>query len=287
MEDPEELLAAILEWAARDPRVTGVVRTGSRARGRRVDRYSDLDLELIGPRWRELSADSSWFHGFGDVMVALPFDSDGTPGADPPWPTRLVVYRGGRKVDFTVAGEERIARMLSDGLDPLYDHGFVVHYDTSGLTARLPAPRMTPPHHDAPEPGDYQRAVTEFWFEATQVPVYVARDDLWVAQSRLNTMREMLLRMLEWYTRTDPEGPADTWHSGHRVKEWLSAEHWDQVARTFPRLDAEDVRAAHGASTNLFEATSRVVAQRLGFASPEPLGSRVRAAVARTFPRGT
>ncbi len=280
VEDPGSLMAGILRWAARDPRVGGVVQTGSRARGRRVDRYSDLDVEVIGPGWRELAADSSWFEALGDVMVVLPFESDGTPDADPPWPVRLVVYAGGRKIDFTVAGEERVTRMLAAGLDPLYDHGFVVHCDKNGLLGRLPAARVAPPVHPLPAHDEYWSTVGEFWFEASQVPTYVARDDLWVAQFRLNTMREMLLRMLEWSARTDPDGPRETWHIGHHMKEWLPAPRWEQVARTFGGLDAGSLTAAHRAAMDLFETVSDEVARRVGFRRPD-VGARVRAAIAR------
>ncbi|MFI6729808.1 aminoglycoside 6-adenylyltransferase [Streptomyces atratus] len=277
------LLARILEWVGKDPRITGVVQTGSRARGLRVDQYSDLDIELIGPRWKELAAEDSWFHAVGDVLVALPFESEGAPDADPSWPTRLVVYAGGRKVDFTVAGEQRITRMISGGLDPLYDHGFVVHCDKTGLLGRLPSARVAPPLRPLPRQEEYQRTVTEFWFEASQVPVYVARDDLWVAQFRQNTMREMLLRMLEWFAQTDPENPRETWHIGHHMKEWLPEEHWMRVVETFGHLDAEDIMTAHRASMDLFEATSQEVARRLSFPEQRQLGARVRAAITQNF----
>ena len=149
MEDPDVLLATILDWARDDPRVTGVLQTGSRARRRRVDEFSDLDIELIGPGRDSLGSDDSWFHSFGDVMVVLPLENDDGPEDEASWPTRLVVYAGGRKVDFTLAGEERIGDMVFNGLDELYDHGYKVHHDKSGLLDKLPEPpaRTTCPNH--------------------------------------------------------------------------------------------------------------------------------------------
>lgn len=48
MEDADRLIAQIVEWGKRDPRVTAVVLTGSRGRNERVDQFSDID----GERWR-------------------------------------------------------------------------------------------------------------------------------------------------------------------------------------------------------------------------------------------
>ncbi|WP_431956862.1 aminoglycoside 6-adenylyltransferase [Nocardia lijiangensis] len=55
MEDAEELLATVVAWARQDDRFTALVQTGSRGRGDWIDRYSDLDLEIITPHWREVS----------------------------------------------------------------------------------------------------------------------------------------------------------------------------------------------------------------------------------------
>src|SRR5262245_35509062 len=90
MEDPDGLLRRILEWAGTDDRVDAVVQTGSRARGRRVDAFSDLDIELIGSRPSELAEDDTWISALGAVMVTLALANDG-PG-DLGWPTRLVVF---------------------------------------------------------------------------------------------------------------------------------------------------------------------------------------------------
>jgi aminoglycoside 6-adenylyltransferase len=281
MDDPEVLLASILEWAREDPRVTAVVQTGSRARDLRVDQYSDLDIELIGPGWEELAADDSWFHEFGDVMVVLPLTIDDTPDGEPSWHTRLVVYSGGRKVDFTLAGEQRINGMVSSGLNPLYDHGFVVRCDKSGLLGRLPPPRVAPPDRPLPREEDFHKTVTEFWFEASQVPIYLARNDLWVVKFREHTMRQMLLRALEWFAQTNPSNTQDTWHIGHHMNEWLPDAEWSQVGHIFSHLDAEDTLRALRATMALFESVSTTVAERMRFQHSQQLPSQVLAVVER------
>ena len=61
------------------------MQTGSRARDRRVDDFSDLDIELLGPRPFDLARDPSWIRSFGEPMVTLALENEG-PG-DLGWPT--------------------------------------------------------------------------------------------------------------------------------------------------------------------------------------------------------
>ncbi|MFI2476219.1 aminoglycoside 6-adenylyltransferase [Nocardia xishanensis] len=82
--DAGELLAAVVGRARRDDRITALGQTGSRDRGDRVDRYSDLDLEIITPHRPEVFADR-WPHRFGDVPPAVSFEDD-EEAADRSWP---------------------------------------------------------------------------------------------------------------------------------------------------------------------------------------------------------
>ncbi|RZQ63138.1 aminoglycoside 6-adenylyltransferase [Amycolatopsis suaedae] len=286
MEDPEQLLADILDWAKTDDRIVAVVQTGSRARrDGRVDAYSDLDIELIGPGWRELAADREWSDRFGTELVSVSTDPEPEP-EDDDWASRLVVYAGGRKVDFTLAGPERLSR-LAEGLDDLYQRGYVVHLDKAGVTAGLAAPTGAAPVPARPTREEFDEALDEFWFEATQIPVYLARGDLWVVKFRDNTMKEFLLRMLQWYAATGPSGPPDVWHIGHHMDEWLPTELYDRVRASFGHFDAADSLRALRVTTALFRDVSAEVAARCGFPPRADLPDKVAAhidALARSLP---
>lgn len=271
MEDPTKLVTDIVEWAEQDERISAVIQTGSRGRGDRVDDYSDLDIEIITPHWQALYDDQSWIERFGDVLLCVSFDDED----DEPAPV-LVVYAGGRKVDFTVAGEERITDMVGDGLDELYQRGYHVHLDRAGITADLPAPTGEPDRTPAPDLDEFTEVVEEFFFEATQVPIYLNRGELWVAKVRDHTMKECLLRMLEWHAATDPAGPRHTWYIGHHMDEWVPASYWQRVHETFGRFDAQDSRRALDESVALFADVAEEVAARLGFPSRADLAEGVR-----------
>lgn len=278
MEDPDALLRSILSWAERDDRVDCVVQTGSRARGRRVDAFSDLDIELVGPRPVDLARDSSWIDCLGEVLVTLALENDEPGGLG--WPTRLVVFAQGRKVDFMLAGWPRIEEMARHGLDDLYEHGYVVHLDKTGRTARLPKPRLDPPTPRLPSQSEFSGVESEFWFEATQVAVYVARRELWVVKFREHTMRQCLLRMLEWLTQSDPVAPSYTWHIGHHIDEWLPEREFEALQQVFTHFDVGDTLRGLNASMELFEDVSARVASRLSLSARADLPCRVRQHVA-------
>jgi aminoglycoside 6-adenylyltransferase len=127
-----------------------------------------------------LADDDSWIQQLGKVMVTLPLANDSR--GDRGWPSRLVVFDQGRKVDFTLASWQRIDDMNRDGLDELYDRGYVVHLDKTERLSQLPAPSGASQPKRPPTQTEFTSVESEYWFEATQVAVYLARRDLWVVK---------------------------------------------------------------------------------------------------------
>lgn len=282
MEDPDAVLQSVVAFAETDPRVEAVVQTGSRARAQRVDELSDLDLELIGPGWHELASESAWIEGIAPSMVTLALANDEPDGAG--WPTRLVVLDQGRKIDFTLAGRERLAAMV-DGLDDLYDRGYVVHLDKTGVTSDLPRARVEPRRPEPPTQAEFAAVENEFWFEATQIAVYVARADLWVVKFREHTLHDCLLQMLEWLAQTDPDEPRFTWHIGHHIDEWLAPDLMERLPEVFTAYDGTDVLRGLDVSLGLFAGAAAAVGERLGLEVRHDLPARVRAHVAEVARR--
>ncbi|MCP2839638.1 aminoglycoside 6-adenylyltransferase, partial [Salmonella enterica] len=88
-----------------------------------ADEYSDLDIEIISSDPDTLARDDGWLRQIGPLITVLRLEADD----DQRWPTRLAIYRGGVKIDFTVAGIDRLQRMTGpEGLDGLYARGYRV-----------------------------------------------------------------------------------------------------------------------------------------------------------------
>jgi aminoglycoside 6-adenylyltransferase len=280
LEDPDELLARILAFADRTTGIDAVVQTGSRARRHRVDAFSDLDIELIGPGSAALVGRDDWPEQIAPTLVSLHLANEQDDAPD--WPTCLVVFAGGRKVDFMLAGPERLDQMARDGLDEYYRRGYLVHRDRTGATAALPPSNPVVPAWVPPTAEAFQTTQREFWFEATQVPVYLARGDLWPAMLRLHAMRTLLLTMLEWRTHALLGEQVDTWHNGHHIDEWLDPSLAERLGELFATRDPEDGARALRACVSLYADVARDVATAL--ALPHlGLAARIDAHISRVL----
>ena len=123
-------LDAVASWAPRVPGVRAVALVGSYAAGRaRPD--SDVDLVMLCDDPGSLLDDRAWLEGFGAVAAWAVEDWGAITAL-------RVHYAGGLEVEWGLAGvswagvgpvDSGTARVVSDGLVPLYDPG--------GLLARL------------------------------------------------------------------------------------------------------------------------------------------------------
>lgn len=260
------IMAAVLQWAQHDENIRAIVQTGSSSRSPGAsDRFSDRDIELICRDPGPLLTDDAWIHAIAPVWVALSFENDPDD-----FETRLVFYEGGRKVDFTIAVRSRLDAMIATGdLDPLYERGYRVLLDKDGLTSGLPAPTGRAPRLPLPTEEQFAASVTEFWFEAAHMPIYLTRGDLWVVKLRDGTMKAMLLRMLEWHALVTHGPDTDVWHIGTKMQRWTDPQTWADLHSVFGHFDAADSFRALEATMRLFTLLAHEVADHAGFTVPD------------------
>lgn len=201
-----DLLRALLQWATQDPNVRVVLQTGSFVRGS-DDALSDLDIELHCSHSDVLLASPAWFQSLAPVWV---YQALGAPN----FPTRLVLFEGGRKVDFALLP---ISLLQKGQLSVAASAGFHVLLDKDGLTAPLHATGFVP---HPPTREQFLRTRATFWMEAWSWAKYLARGDGWHARIRDNDTKVALLQMMEWYALTQNQTPR---HDGHFLSEWTDA----------------------------------------------------------------
>lgn len=264
------LLERIKNWAIANDNVLALVMTGSHARGDgKPDELSDLDVEVIADRPDELTADSTWLKEFGAIMVSQFFDQ----GQE--YPTRLVFYESGAKVDFTLASRKRLTDMIqAKKLDALYERGYAVVVDKHGIAKDLPSPSGQFPVL-LPDQQKFTAAVEEFWFEAAHIPKYLIRDELWVAKFRDWTMKTLLLKMLEWRAVTKGKSRVDVWYIGSHIKEWVEPEIWGELQRVFSHFDSNDGWRGLLATTELFRRVALETAEQAGLVYPNDVDRSV------------
>jgi aminoglycoside 6-adenylyltransferase len=237
--------------------------TGSRSRlAGVVDELSDYDLEIFTSEPALYTSSDAWMSEIGKVWVYLP---EKMPDR---CETRLVVFDQGVKVDFAILPVSALEVIVkSQKLDELYERSYRVLVDKSGLASRLPLPSHLPPTRPTPTEPEFLAAVREFWFEASHIPKYLQRGDLWVVKFRDWTMKELLLQMLEWHALSTVDAP-DVRHIGTGMKEWVRPDIWERLEKVFGRFDGADSWRALLATISLFRDVAVETARELGYAYP-------------------
>ena len=254
-------LDEIIRWANSRPDISALIMTGSRAQPEgAVDDLSDYDLEIFTTNPSSCTSSDLWMSDIAGVWVYLATTRNGL------CETRLVVFEGGAKVDFSIRPVDSLEDMVRcRKLDELYERGYRVLIDKKGLASQLPSSSYSPPHRPLPTKAEFEAAVDEFWFEASHIPKYLKRDDLWVVKFRDWTMKELLLQMLEWRAIA---ANRDVKHIGVRMKDWIPADDWHRLNEAFGRFDAADSWRALLAMLSLFRDVALETANELGYRYP-------------------
>jgi len=272
----DDFLNTVIDWAIGRPDIVSLIMTGSRARPEGpVDSYSDYDLEVFTSVPEAYTSGHAWLEGIAPVWVLLATES--SRGC----PTRLVIFEGGRKVDFSILPVSSLEDMVNgQELNELYEQGYRVLIDRTGLASRLPPPAYSPPPGRLPTEAEFRAVIEEFWFEAWHIPKYIARGDLWVVKFRDWTMKELLLRMLEWNAIADNRAAAEI---GSRMKSWTRPDLWRRLHKVFGRFDATDSRRALLATISLFRDIAAETADTLGYKYPRPVDDAISAYIRRVL----
>jgi aminoglycoside 6-adenylyltransferase len=154
----DAFLIKLVDWAKARPDIAALILTGSRARpSGSVDFFSDYDLEIFTTDSERYTSDSDWMKEIGDVWVFLPTES--SPG----FPTRLVIFDSGRKVDFSVKSPHAL-EAAANATEPseLYEQGYRVLMDKRGLATRLAPPSYAPPTRSTPTEEEFRTTIEEF-----------------------------------------------------------------------------------------------------------------------------
>ena len=266
MTESETKRATLLEnikiWAEGTDNVRALVQTGSLVRNDGLaDEFSDLDIEILAYRPHLLAESDTWIHTAGQPVTVLHLDAEG----EQEWPARLVIFDNGIKADFTLSGLSRVTDMISARkLNPLYERGYRILLDKDKLAQHLPVPDFSFPVHALPSEKRFCERVGEFWFEAFHIPVYLARNELFLVKQRDWTMKELLLEMIEWHAIAHNEQATDIWHLGKGIRSWAGEEIWARLYETFGHFDATDAQRAYDATTQLYGQLARELAQMKG-----------------------
>lgn len=263
------LEAKITEWAEGQLGVRAALLVGSRAtpEGAR-DGYSDHDVVLFLEPASRLAERDDWLEAFGRPLIIL---RETTEHRDEVVPTRMVQYRGGHRIDFTLSRVDLLHRIAEqEALPDWLGAGYRVLLDRDGDAARLLPPSATAYVPRPPTAGEYGALVDEFWWEVLYVGKYVDRGELLPARYSLEAVLryDCLIPMLEWYVQASRGWEQSVGVRGRGLRWLVDLGDREVLDRTY----AADTLASHGhaleAMIALFRKAAQAVARDLGYHYP-------------------
>jgi aminoglycoside 6-adenylyltransferase len=278
----EPMEAKLTEWAVAEPGVGAVLLIGSRAspQGAR-DGFSDHDVVLFLEPGSRLAERDDWLEKFGRPLIVF---RESTEHRGEPVPTRLVQYRAGERVDFTLSRMELLRRIVNQGgLPDWLAAGYRVLLDRHDVADRLPPPSAMAYVPRPPNADEFRAVVEEFWWESLYVAKYVGRGELLPARYSLEAVLRFrcLIPMLEWCVQVDRQWEQNVGVRGSGLRWLMEPADREVLDATY----AGDTLRSHGAALDamidLFSRSARRVAKDLGFLYPATVDRETRALLGR------
>lgn len=259
------MINKILQWAKHEKNIRAMILTGSRATDKH-DELSDYDLALFCTDVDAFTCDGEWLSKIGKVWVCV---HEKICIKDKEFPSRLVIFEKGIKVDFSFYPIE----VLGDISNILFQNGYKVLLDKNGIAMPSNEKSFVT---EKPNREQFLTIINEFWFEAYHVAVYLRQGDLWSAQFRLNGLHyQFLLKMIEWNELSKIDWKGILPKLGKRMQSWISKDTWDTLHRSFAHFDEKDSWNALANTMSLFRALAHQTAAHLGYDYPQEVDNRI------------
>lgn len=261
----KNFLEKIIKWAESDESVRIIIKTGSFARNdKSSDELSDIDLEVFVNNFEKYTFSNNWIKEIQEYWIIFPLVNDVGD------PTRLVIFNDGTKVDFSLNKIQDFEKMVSDQpQSDRFNKGYKVLIDKDNMTKNLIPPSFKIKNTKKPSQQEFTALVEEFWFEAYHIPKYLKRKSLWTVKFRDWTMKQLLLRMIEWYEKSIHGWDYDTWFNGVNMEKWIEKDLLGEINSIFAHFDLVDSWKALENTTKLFRRTAKETAKNVKYTYPD------------------
>ncbi len=262
------MIKKVLDWAKKEKNVQALILTGSRAEKRKIDELSDYDIAVICKDYTPYTKNNDWILELKKFCICIP---EKLSFFDKYYPTRLIIFEDGSKIDFSFFDTKFLENLLSQKTLPdEYNRGYKILLDKDELTKNLPEPTFEGFKIKKPTTQEFYKNIDDFWFEVYHVAKYLARGDLWHAKWRDSDIKKrFLLKMIEWN-----EGSKNNWNHetnsiGKRMESWVNKNTWKSCFEIFSHFDAQDSWKALFKMMELYRKVAKETSQNLDFEYPE------------------
>lgn len=257
MRTPEEILKLVLNISNEDDNIRAVLMTGSRANPDcPVDIYQDFDIVYfvkdIKPYWDN----DAWIEDkFGkpafmqkpESMSLIPPDNNGNYAY-------LMMFPDGNRIDLQITKETYV----DDG-EPA-----ILLLDKDGTFPELNVAKDYW-YIEKPNQKFFSDCCNEFHWCLNNVAKGIAREELSYAMEQFQNVRDMLMKMLEWYIGVNNDFAVSAGKSGKYFKKFLPKDIYLKFTKTYSDADYEHMWNASFEMLYLFDDVAKVVAEQMSF----------------------
>lgn len=259
----ESIIERVISWSEDREDIRAIVIIGSRARDNvPADEWSDLDLVIFALDPSIYIRDTEWVKRIGEPKIV--FLEKTAVGNEL---EVRVLFDGGLDVDFAMIPTVFLKGDISLFAD-VASRGMRVLLDREGVFSNVDLNNIKI-KHNPPEEFKFQNAIKDFWYHAVWVAKKLLRGELWVAKICCDGhMKDILLRMIEWYSLSKNGWDYDVWHRGRFLEQWADKRVLDGLKDAYAYYDRDDIKKALFNTMDLFREISRETAKNLGYTYP-------------------
>lgn len=260
----------IIDWAIPCSSIRAAIVCGStERRANPGDEWADLDFEFYVTDFSEFIKDAEWLNRFGTLWTYLQLQEENKP-------VFLALYDGAEKVDFHFFKITELQNLVDkQELRDSYIRGYRIVIDKDNLAVKLPSSFSKLPSLAKPSADEFAFHIKAFWYGVLYIAKQIRRRNLWVVKFRDWTIKQSLLKVLEWHAQTTHQWKYDTWYDGHFMSQWLDLSTWEALHFTFGEFDAGSSWRALFATMDLFHQVAIETAQGLGYSYSLDLDNKV------------
>ena len=228
-----------------------------------ADEWSDLDIIIYAKDHKTYLSDTDWLENIGNVWITFTYHTASGQ------PERLILFEGSFQVDMVFLPCKDLYQMVKDRITPdNFYRGVRVLIDKDNISGYIVPSSFRPALSFSIDETVFLQTVNMIWFGSIYVAKQLLRGELWLAKTRENELKSLLLQMMEWHAKAMYGKNYDVWYAGRFLHEWLDQNTLDELKNTFGYYEKADSFRALSATINLFRRLSVETAGKLNFRYP-------------------
>lgn len=279
MRSEKEMMALILQVANKDERVRAVAMNGSRTNANvPKDTFRDYDIVYLVSELASFLSEPDWIGVFGKrTIMQTPEDMAMFPPELGGSFTYLMLFEDGNRMDLMLMPiEEKDKCCAEDGLT-------VILLDKDEHMPKLSEPTDKDYWVKKPSAAFFADCCNEFWWLTTYVAKGLWRQEILYAYDHLNSVRKMLLTMLEWKVGIETNFSLSVGKNSKYIKNYLANDIWKRLMKTYPAGEYAHVWYSLFEAIHLFEQVAIEVATILGYQYSFEDASKVKTYLAQNY----